>query len=206
MGWKSRIVGEGEEAPDQLLANPANWRIHPREQQEALTRILDRVGWVQRVIVNRRTGHVVDGHLRVALAISRGEPSIPVIYVDVDEDEERLLVAALDPLSALAVTDDEKLLELLRSIKDEETELVTLVADQNKLYVGGYPSEQDWLEMFAEREREAEVDIQPYYRFTFTVLPDEAELVRQALSRFAGNRNQKFMEMVRLCLSLSPDQ
>ncbi len=26
----------GEEAPDQLLANPANWRIHPKAQQDAL--------------------------------------------------------------------------------------------------------------------------------------------------------------------------
>ncbi len=28
--WRSRIVGSGEEAPDQLLANPANWRIHSK--------------------------------------------------------------------------------------------------------------------------------------------------------------------------------
>jgi len=29
-GWRNRITGSGEEAPDQLLANPANWRIHPK--------------------------------------------------------------------------------------------------------------------------------------------------------------------------------
>ncbi len=28
--WRNRITGSGEEAPDQLLANPANWRIHPK--------------------------------------------------------------------------------------------------------------------------------------------------------------------------------
>ena len=33
----------------------------------------DAVGWVQQVLVNRRTGFVVDGHARVALALSRGE-------------------------------------------------------------------------------------------------------------------------------------
>jgi hypothetical protein len=66
-GWQSRIVGEGEESPDRLLANPRNWRIHPQSQQQALARLLDKVGWVQRVIVNQRTGHVVDGHLRVAI-------------------------------------------------------------------------------------------------------------------------------------------
>jgi len=25
--WRNRITGAGDEAPDQLLANPANWRI-----------------------------------------------------------------------------------------------------------------------------------------------------------------------------------
>src|SRR5437867_4576224 len=67
--WRNRIVGSGEEAPDQLLANPKNWRIHPKHQQEALAGVLDEVGWVQEVIVNQQTGHLVDGHLRVTLAL-----------------------------------------------------------------------------------------------------------------------------------------
>ena len=39
--WRNRIIGSGEEAPDQLLANPANWRIHPKAQQDALAGALD---------------------------------------------------------------------------------------------------------------------------------------------------------------------
>jgi len=31
--WRNRITGHGDEAPDQLLANPRNWRIHPAGQQ-----------------------------------------------------------------------------------------------------------------------------------------------------------------------------
>jgi hypothetical protein len=95
--WRSRIVGSGTEAPDRLLANPANFRVHPKAQQDALAGVLDQVGWVQNVLVNQRTGHLVDGHLRVALAISRNEPSIPVVYVDLSPDEERLVLASLDP-------------------------------------------------------------------------------------------------------------
>ena len=34
--WKNRIDGHGEEAPDQLLANPKNWRLHPAQQQAIL--------------------------------------------------------------------------------------------------------------------------------------------------------------------------
>ena len=118
-GWRNRITGHGEEAPDQLLANPRNWRVHPKAQQDALSAVLDQVGWVQDVIVNQRTGHVVDGHARIALAISKQEPSIPVVYVDLDEEEERLILASLDPLSAMATTDQEMLDDLLGGLSAE---------------------------------------------------------------------------------------
>ena len=114
--WANRIVGSGAEAPDALLANPADWRVHPKAQQDALGGVLDQVGWVQQVLVNRRTGHVVDDHLRVALAIGRGEPSVPVLYVELSPEEEALVLASLDPLAAMASTDEAKLRELLASV------------------------------------------------------------------------------------------
>jgi DNA modification methylase len=127
--WRNRIVGSGEERPDQLLANPANWRIHPGEQQEALAGSLDVVGWVQRVMVNRRTNHVVDGHARVALAISRNEPTVPVLYVDLEPDEEALVLASLDPISAMAGTDDVQLQALLVGIETDNEGLRALLAE-----------------------------------------------------------------------------
>ena len=54
--WRNRIIGYGLEEATQLLANPKNWRIHPQEQQQALVGVLAQVGWVQNVVVNRRTG------------------------------------------------------------------------------------------------------------------------------------------------------
>lgn len=126
-GWRSRIVGHGEEAPDQLLANPRNWRIHPKAQQDALTGLLDQVGWVQDVIVNRTTGHVVDGHLRVAVAISRGEATVPVVYVELSPEDEGLVLASLDPLSAMAVTDSEALRELLGDVDAEDSALQAML-------------------------------------------------------------------------------
>jgi hypothetical protein len=113
---RSRIVGEGEEAPDQLLANPMNWRRHPKEQLSALEGLLEHVGWVQRVIVNRNTGHMVDGHARVDLAMKRGEASVPVLYVELDPDEESAVLAALDPIGGLAQTDQDMLDTLLGDV------------------------------------------------------------------------------------------
>ncbi len=126
--WRSRIVGSGEEAPDQLLANPANWRIHPKAQERALAGILGQVGWVQQVLVNRRTAHVVDGHLRVALAIKEGAPSVPVLYVDLEPEEEALVLASLDPLAAMAGTDDEKLRALLADVSVDSEALAAMLA------------------------------------------------------------------------------
>ena len=103
--WRNRIVSHGTENPEQLLAHPMNARIHPRAQSKAVTSMLDTIGWVQTVIVNKATGFVVDGHLRVAEAISAGETSIPVTYVDISDDEERLIVAFYDATSKMAVVD-----------------------------------------------------------------------------------------------------
>jgi DNA modification methylase len=128
-GWRNRITGSGEEAPDQLLANPANWRIHPKAQQDALAGALDAVGWVQQVLVNRRTGFVVDGHARVALALSRGEPTVPVLYVDLAPDEEALVLATLDPIAAMAGRDDEKLRALLADVAVDDAGLLALLGD-----------------------------------------------------------------------------
>ena len=128
-GWRNRITGSGEEAPDLLLANPANWRIHPKAQQDALAGALDAVGWVQQVLVNRRTGFVVDGHARVALALSRHEPTVPVLYVDLAPDEEALVLATLDPIGAMAGRDDEKLKALLADVAVDDEGLLALLGD-----------------------------------------------------------------------------
>jgi DNA modification methylase len=127
--WRNRIVGEGVEAPGDLLANPANWRVHPDRQRDSLGAVLDEVGWVQRVIVNRRTGFVLDGHLRVALAIERGAAEVPVVYVDLDEREEALMLAVLDPLSAMARTDQEALQALVSGISVDSMALRSFLQD-----------------------------------------------------------------------------
>jgi DNA modification methylase len=141
--WTNRIVGQGMEAPDQLLAHPGNWRIHPKHQQDALLGVLDDVGWVQNILVNRTTGHVVDGHLRVALALRHDVPEVPVMYVELSEEEESLILATLDPLSSLAVADAQKLDDLLRDVQSDDAAIQQMLADlaaANDLYLGDEPT------------------------------------------------------------------
>ena len=125
--WRNRIMGAGEEAPSALAANPLNWRLHPKRQQDALAGSLDSVGWVQQVLVNRRTGYVVDGHARVELALARHEPRVPVLYVDLSPEEERLVLATLDPIGALASADTERLSGLLAQVSAADAGLQALL-------------------------------------------------------------------------------
>jgi DNA modification methylase len=126
--WQNRIVGEGMESPEQILANPMNWRVHPQAQRKALRGALQEVGWVQRVIVNRRTGHLIDGHLRVDLALEDGAAEIPVVYVDLSEAEERVALASVDSITALAETDQALLDQLVNGAQVEDQDLEAFLA------------------------------------------------------------------------------
>ena len=127
--WRSRIVGHADAKPADLVPNPRNWRSHPADQQRALTGALSEVGWVAEVLVNRTTGHVVDGHLRVELALARHEPTVPVTYVELSDDEERLVLATLDPLAAMATAEKDALAALLADLTPADGALATLLAE-----------------------------------------------------------------------------
>ncbi len=141
---RNRIVGHGEEDPASFVANPRNWRIHPREQADALGAVLEEIGWVQSVIVNKRSGFLVDGHLRVLESDRLGAKSIPVVYVDLSDEEEAKVIATLDPLAAMAATDSEKLKDLLSEIEAEQPALQAMLDDlAEKSGLGISASEDD---------------------------------------------------------------
>jgi hypothetical protein len=119
MKYKIRIKGYADVPPDQLLANPKNFRLHPKHQQEVLSNVLSTVGVVQNVIVNETTGHVIDGHLRIALALRNDEPTVPVTLVELSPEEEDIIMASFDPIGALANSDKDKLEELLADIQTD---------------------------------------------------------------------------------------
>lgn len=124
---QNRIVGSGFESPAQLLAHPMNFRTHPKAQQEAVLGLMSDVGWVKHIVVNRRTGNVIDGHLRVSLALRDNIDSVPVTYVDLSEREELLVLAALDKTSELAGVDESLLDNLLRSVTTNDPALMALL-------------------------------------------------------------------------------
>jgi hypothetical protein len=126
--WQNRIVGEDLVDPATLKPNPLNWRKHPEHQRMAMAGVLSEIGWVQRVVVNKNTGVVVDGHLRRDMAEQKGE-KVPVIYVDLSDDEERLVLATLDPIAALAETDADMLRGLVADVATDHEGLQAFIND-----------------------------------------------------------------------------
>ena len=140
--WRNRIVRSEVVDPGPILANPLNARFHDDVQRSALRAVLDKVGWVAPVIVNDNTGVLVDGHLRVEEALKRGE-MVPVQFVDLTEEEQNLMLMAMDPIAALASTDERKLQDLLNLVGPIDSGLDALLAELAGLDPGE-PEDEGW--------------------------------------------------------------
>lgn len=125
--WANRIVSRGEADPRTLIPHPRNWRLHPDEQAQSLNALLSRIGWVKGIVVNRRSGFVIDGHLRIEEAIKANVPSVPVVFVDLDETEETLILTTFDALTRMAHADANALDKLLQTIQTDEQPLQALL-------------------------------------------------------------------------------
>lgn len=111
----------------ELVPNPKNWRTHPKAQQDALRGILAEVGMADAVLARELPDGklmLIDGHLRTE-TVSSG--SIPVLVLDVNEDEADKILATFDPLAVMAEKDSEQLASLLASLKEQNDSLASLV-------------------------------------------------------------------------------
>jgi len=99
----------------ELLPNPKNWRKHPDAQANALRGTLSEIGYADALVAYETPGGLmlIDGHLR---AETTPDQEVPVLVTDLTEDEADTLLATLDPLSAMARTDQNSLLELVSSL------------------------------------------------------------------------------------------
>lgn len=144
---RNRITRTGTAAPQDLVPHPENYRRHPKRQATALETLLREIGWVKGVIVNERTGRILDGHLRVERAAANGDTTIPVTYVDLNENEEAKALATFDPVGSMAETDKRMLKDLLAKVgtegRAEVQALLEAVAKQRRLGAGSASPDED---------------------------------------------------------------
>jgi len=111
----------------QLRPNPKNWRTHPQEQADALRGVLAEVGIADACIAREMPDGslmLLDGHLRTE---TLGGELVPVLILDVNEEEADKILATLDPLAAMAETNKEKLENLLQEINIENQAVLDLL-------------------------------------------------------------------------------
>jgi hypothetical protein len=110
-----------------LRPNPRNWRSHPDAQRDALRGALAEIGFASALLARELDDgslELVDGHLR---AETTPDAIVPVLVLDVTEDEAAKLLLTLDPMSALAGTDQARLAELLTTTQFTSPQLDALL-------------------------------------------------------------------------------
>ena len=124
---KNRIKELRQVKASELLTNPRNWRRHPAGQAEALRGALTEIGYADALIAYETPEGLmlIDGHLR---AETTPDMEVPVLVTDLNEQEANKLLATLDPLSAMAETDQDVLRSLLEATSIENEALQTMLS------------------------------------------------------------------------------
>lgn len=129
INFRDRIVDFKRIKASELKANPQNWRMHPESQKGALTGMLRKVGNVTAILARTIPGgyEILDGHLRQD---TFGDQEVPVLITDLNDEEAKMVLATIDPLASMAITDNATLEKLLKDCSfDDDAELRRLMAD-----------------------------------------------------------------------------
>lgn len=151
MGFQSRIVGLDKKKASAFHKNPLNPHDHPDSQKNALRRLFGQVGQFDVVIENITTGHLLDGHARVELALEHGDQPLDYLKVELSHDEELLVLATLDETARMADTNQDALdliLERLSETGDYADILQAVYPD----YAAPSTEADDWLDHLTDDE------------------------------------------------------
>lgn len=116
----------------ELAPNPKNWRTHPKEQQDALKGVLAEVGMADAVLARELadgTLMLIDGHMRAEVV---GSSMVPVLVLDVTEEEADKLLATIDPIAAMAETNSQALSDLLEEMSSDSEAVTAMLAELAK--------------------------------------------------------------------------
>ncbi len=104
-------------AAKDLVPNPKNWRRHPKAQADALRGLLEEIGFADALLARELPDGklmLLDGHLRAETAPAA---QLPVLILDLSEEEGDKLLLTLDPLASLAESDSERIEALLATVR-----------------------------------------------------------------------------------------
>jgi DNA modification methylase len=140
----------------ELLTNPKNWRVHPRAQSKAMRALLEKVGYAGALLARELPDGrlmLIDGHLRKD---TTPNALVPVLIVDVTEEEADLILATFDPLGTLARPDPERIKTLLETVQTDSAMIQELLRDTagDKIWEMVHPNKVAQVEVSSERADE----------------------------------------------------
>lgn len=185
MKIKNRIKELKYVSASSILPNPKNWRTHGKDQADALKGVLAEIG-IANAVVARETKEglmLIDGHLRTE---TLGKEKIPVLVLDVTEEEADKLLLTLDPLASMAGTNAKALESLLDNVKTENFAISSMLAQLREQTVSFNELEnatnQDGDETFLRSKDEYESSVIRQIVLTFG--NEQFDLINEALSEY----------------------
>jgi hypothetical protein len=198
--------------PDSAQENPLQWRTHDDTQLDALETLIygdenvAGTGWAGVVLVNDRKVEkgwdledaiptFIDGHGRREVAERYPGRKIPAIIRQLDPQQEKQLLAMLDPLAAMAGTNVDILADLVNELELESDPLARVVEELSDQHgIDFSPPDPD--AMLKELGEPEEADFWPVIRLA--VPPETLKLYSSVMDELPNRLSEaaKFHQMV----------
>src|SRR5438034_11133856 len=120
---RNRIKSHRQVRAGDLVPHELNFRLHPEHQKAALQALYAEVGFARSLLAYEMPDgrlKLIDGHLRRDLD---PDMEVDVEILDVSDDEARALLLSIDPLAALAETQEELHARLVEITPTDSPEL-----------------------------------------------------------------------------------
>jgi DNA modification methylase len=127
MKIRDRITGLRRVRASELVPNKKNWRRHSIQQRAALKGLLVEIGYADALIAYELPDgrlQLIDGHLR---AETTPDMEVPVLVLDVNEQEADKLLLTIDPLAAMAEGDQAAVEALLETVRTDSAAVASLL-------------------------------------------------------------------------------
>jgi len=95
---QSQTLSIEQVAVERLRAAEYNPRVMPPDEMKSLQRSLQQWGFVEPLVVRRADMTVIGGHQRLEAAKALGMTVVPVVFVDIDEQQAKALNIALNKI------------------------------------------------------------------------------------------------------------
>lgn len=142
--------------PQTLTPHPKNPNVHPTSSVLALQTSLETFNWTGPIKVQKGTNIIVGGHGMWAAAKLKGFKKIPIVKLELTDEQALAYMIADNQLSQLSHWDERELTRVLEELKEKDVNLLDLGFEKHTLE-SILPELAGHIETFQESIQEMEV-------------------------------------------------